>query len=277
MSFTRQPNSWLCGPYALKHALLLVGVRADEHTIARLAGTDPSGTDEAELMRAARHFDCDLQSIRRRDPDAAQHDLAVHLARGTPVLLCIEQWDHWVVAAHEHDGTFAIVDSRAAGIFRILPWEYLRDLLAFRECRAGSAIYDLHPLVARRDAGRRPVLTLDRIRFLQDWENQTVARDWHTFLTDALEVTGSGDATDGPTLTPGLFLGRHEPGVLDAITPTNESGRRTEARQVLRGLRFLADTYGLRVAAADESNARRRLECVIRRRLGVREGAHWQA
>ena len=277
MSFTRQPNSWLCGPYALKHALLLVGVRADEATIARLAGTDPSGTDEAELMRAARHFDCELQSVRWRDPDTARHDLTLHLGRGTPVLLCIEQWDHWVVAAHEHDGTFAIVDSRAAGIFRILPWEYLRDLLAFRERRAGSAIYDLHPLVPRRDSGRRPILTLDRVRFLQHWENQMVAGDWHTLLTEVLEVTGPADDTGGPTLSPGLFFGRHEPGVLDAIAPTNESGRRTEARQGLGGLRFLADTYGLRVAVADESNALRRLESVLRRRLGVPEGAHWQA
>jgi hypothetical protein len=269
MGFYRQPNSWLCGPYALKHALLLVGVRADERAIAQLAGTDPSGTDEAELARAARHFDCDLQSVRRRDAEAARHDLATHLERGMPVLLCIEQWDHWVVAAHEHDGSFVIVDSRAPAIFRILPWEYLRDLLAYREGQSSSEIYDLHPLVPLRDAGRRPVLTLDRARFLQEWENQVVARDWHRFLADAQEVVGSENDAEGPAMTPGLFLGRHELAVLDGIAPDNESGRRTEARRVLRGLRFLADTYGFRVAAVDESNALQRLDAVLRRRLGA--------
>lgn len=267
MSFTRQPNAWLCGPFALKHALLLLGVSADEQRIARLAGSDRRGTDELELARAARHFDCELQTIRSRDPESARRALTVQLARSIPVLLCVEQWDHWVVAAYEHDDTFVIVDSRAAAIFRVLPWEYLRDLLVYREGRRGRELYDLHPLAPRRPLGLRPELTIDRARFLQEWEHQGVARHWNRFAADVREVVGGSDGAEAGAPAPGRFFGRCEPALLDAVAPSNASGRRSRARWLLRGMRFVADAYDLRIDQAEEADAVRRLESVLRRRL----------
>lgn len=267
VSFARQPNAWLCGPFALKHALLLLGVSADEQRIARLAGSDHRGTDELELAQAARHFGCELQTIRCRDPECAREALATQLGDRTPVLLCIEQWDHWVVAAHEDDGTFVIVDSRAAAIFRVLPWEYLRDLLVYREGRGGRELYDLHPLAPLRDTGVRPTLTMERARFLQEWDHQEVARHWNRFLADAREVTGGPNGDEPGALSPGEFFGRHEPALLDAVASGNRSGQRTRARKLLHGMRFLADAYGLRVAKSQELHAVRRLESLLRRRL----------
>jgi len=270
VSFSRQPNMWLCGPFALKHALLLLGVPADEQRLARLAGSDHRGTDELELAEAARHFECELLTVRIHDPEGARQELLKQLAAARPVLLCIEQWDHWVVAAHEHDDTFVVIDSRAGAIFRVLPWEYLRELLVYRESRRGRELYDLHPLVPRRIVGLRPELTIDRARFLQQWEHQDVARQWNRYLADACEVFGRGNGEEVTLLSPGDFFGRQEPVLLDAVCPSNASGQRSRARRLLRGMRFIADTYGLRLAELEEPVAARRLESVLRRRV---EGA----
>ena len=191
VTFVCQPNSWLCGPFALKHGLLLSGLRADEEEIARIAGTDHTGTDETELARAAGHFGCSLGSVRRRDAEAAKRDLTRLLADTTPVLLCIEQWDHWVAAAHEEEGTFVVLDSRAPAIFRVLPWEYLRELLVYRRGRH-TRIYDLHPLEACGDRALRPVFTVSRAQFLQQWENRPIAQGWYGYLRDALAVNVNG-------------------------------------------------------------------------------------
>jgi hypothetical protein len=266
VSFACQPNTWSCGPFALKHGLLLLGIRADERKIACLAGTDPTGTDETELAKAARHFGCELGSIRRHESEAARRDLTRLLAASTPVLLCIEQWDHWVVAAHEDDGTFVVLDSRAPAVFRVLPWEYLRDLLVYRHGRR-TRIYDLHPLESSEDLPLRPTITVSRAQFLQQWENRPIAEDWYGYLNDALQVADAQDAPQAEGVLPGVFFGRHEPAFLEALSRTNDGGRRTAARQVLRGIRFLADTYGLRLDPASETAARERLEGVLRRRL----------
>lgn len=266
-SFIRQPNAWLCGPFALKHALLALGVRAEERHLAALAGTDRTGTDEAELARAARHYGCALGFVRQREPDPARRDLARFLADGVPVLLCIEQWDHWVVAVHEDDGMFVVLDSRAPAVFRILPWEYLRGLLVYGDGRR-SGVYDLHPLEPDEMRLLRPSFTVERARFLQQWENRAIAEDWQGYLSDALTIMHGTSCGEATAMSPGELFGRHEPALLDAVTPTNEGGRRSAAREVMRGLRFVADTYGLRLSPATEHSAHGRMEAVVRRRLG---------
>jgi hypothetical protein len=262
--FYPQPNDWLCGPFALKHALWLLGIQADEREIAKTAGTDATGTDEAELARAAHDYGCELHTVRRRDPHSAARDLESYLTRDVPVLLCIEQWDHWVVVACEDDGIFVVVDSRTPVLFRLVPWELLQRLLVYHEGGRGRHLYDLHPLVPRERARRAPALTVERARFLREWDNRDVVRDWHGFLADVREAFGD---TQEPGVTPGVFFGRYEPALLDAVTPTNEAGQRSEARRILRAMRFVADAYGWTVPSDMHDDLRERFEAVVLRRL----------
>ena len=68
MGIYPQPNLWQCGPFALKHALVVLGVLQDERSITRIAGSHWwYGTDELQLGRAARRYDCDLLMIRRQE------------------------------------------------------------------------------------------------------------------------------------------------------------------------------------------------------------------
>jgi ABC-type bacteriocin/lantibiotic exporter with double-glycine peptidase domain len=65
MAIYPQPNDWECGPYALKYALIVLGISGDEREIARIAGTDEHGTDEAELARAAKRYGCETSATAR--------------------------------------------------------------------------------------------------------------------------------------------------------------------------------------------------------------------
>lgn len=56
MGIYKQPNKWQCGPFALKHGLLMRGMLASEWEIGKVAGTTPLGTDETQLERAARQI-----------------------------------------------------------------------------------------------------------------------------------------------------------------------------------------------------------------------------
>ncbi|KPK74818.1 MAG: hypothetical protein AMS25_19070 [Gemmatimonas sp. SM23_52] len=112
MGISRQPDKWQCGPYALKHALLMRGVLASEWEIGKVAGTTPLGTDENQLARVARHYGCELPTIRKVDADGARQELVTYLREGTPCLLCVNGWDHWVTAVQEEKGRFVILDSQ---------------------------------------------------------------------------------------------------------------------------------------------------------------------
>ena len=52
MGIYPQPNIWQCGPFALKHALVTLGVLKDEREISKLAGT--GGTAPTTCSWAAR-------------------------------------------------------------------------------------------------------------------------------------------------------------------------------------------------------------------------------
>ena len=71
MGFYPQSNRWQCGPFALKHALAIVGYFVDEGSITRAAKSTRYGTDEKMLRRAAERFQCKLVEVRRKDEDAA--------------------------------------------------------------------------------------------------------------------------------------------------------------------------------------------------------------
>src|ERR1700704_2943934 len=95
--FYPQPNEWTCGPFALKHALLALGRMVDVSQIATTARTHWwSGTDEIQLARAAREFECDLVLERRSDAEQARKLLVKYLRVQTPVLLCVDEWSHWI-------------------------------------------------------------------------------------------------------------------------------------------------------------------------------------
>src|SRR4030095_2255199 len=92
-----QPNDWMCGPFALKHALVALGRIVSEDRIAMVARTHWwSGTSEIRWVRAARAFDCDLRLVRSLSGERARLELTAALRQRRPTILCVDDWGHWI-------------------------------------------------------------------------------------------------------------------------------------------------------------------------------------
>jgi len=148
-----QPNSWQCGPFALKHALLVYGRVAHEDALASLAGSNESiGTDELGLRRALEAYGGTLRIVRRRTRHGARQELHRWLRQGIPVLLCVDQWDHWITAVADLHHQVALFDSHFDNaVFRREPWDRLLDRVAYRRRHLKglwtTAWWDLHPVL----------------------------------------------------------------------------------------------------------------------------------
>ncbi|GIW81158.1 MAG: hypothetical protein KatS3mg105_2965 [Gemmatales bacterium] len=162
MGFSVQPNEWQCGPYALYHALMLLGVKADVAKLTKVARTRRDrGTNELQLRRAARRYHCSLPQIRRLDPERARREMVEYLREGYPVLLCVDEWQHWVTVARWEAGKYILLDSEEDAVFTVLTWGQLKRRWVYREPdeydnEACHTLYDFYPLVPRFRVKARP-------------------------------------------------------------------------------------------------------------------------
>jgi hypothetical protein len=261
MGFKPQSNYWQCGPFALKHALAVLGIFADEREIARIAGTDRlSGTDELQLARAARRFDCDLLSIRRYEHIEARHDLVSYLKQGIPCLLCAYEWSHWVTVVNEARQRFVVLDSRDDAVLRICTWTELESFWVFHRPdevnpRIEETLYDFHPVVPRFRAPARADVSLKRARHLRRPENRELAKQWDKYVEDLLAICRPRTPLSSNVLSLGQFLQRHGGMMVDQVAYWHGWIEKRRARKVLENLRFVADTYGLVIHEDSEKRA----------------------
>lgn len=96
ISMRYQARAWSCGPAAVVNACRALGFRVAEGRIRALAGTTQDGTDESEMISAVRSLGLTATEHRGADQAAAWAFVRANVLDGHPVVVCIDQWQHWV-------------------------------------------------------------------------------------------------------------------------------------------------------------------------------------
>ncbi len=261
MSLYPQPNRWQCGPFALKHALVTLGIFAREDVITAIAAAEPSeGTDEDQLRRAARRFHCDLPPIRRHEPAEAREQLLRHLRHGHPCLLCVREWAHWVTVVKAEAGRFIVLDSEDTAVLTIYTWRQLERIWPYHERdehdrRYVATLFDLYPVIPRVRVRTRAQFSLARARHLRRPEHRRLAAHWDDYLADLLTICRPRTALSARVVSMGEFFRRYDTMILDRVDYWHGAVNRRSAARVLRNMHFVADTYGLVIHALDEKRA----------------------
>lgn len=254
MGIYKQPGKWECGPFALKHALLMHGILASEWEIGRLAGTSPAGTDEAQLELAARHFGCELPTIRKHEAQTARRELIAVLRKRIPCLLCVDEWDHWVTVVHAEKNQFVLLDSEKSEVIVVVDWPRLRRLWVYHDGAEEPArtLYDLHPLLAKRRVLTRARFSLERARLLRQPEYQRLAELWDVYVEDLVAICRPDERQGGRSVALNEFLRRHSELLQEQLEKWHGRDNRAAAGQILERMRFVAETYGLVVRQSEE-------------------------
>lgn len=258
--FYPQPNDWTCGPFALKHALIALGRLVEAQQIAAIARSHWwSGTDEIRLARAAREFECDLVLERRSDPETARKQLVRFLREQTPVLLCVDKWEHWITAVRADDRRFVVIDSTSEPVMNILTWAQLRARWRYFDVDHDKVnppvLYDLMAVVPRFRTTVKADFSVERVKFLRRPENVQLARHWNEYLEDLLAICKPPSVRIASPLSMGEFLRRHQELLVTRVVYWHGDIAREQALRVLRHLRFVSETYGLVVPASASRRA----------------------
>jgi hypothetical protein len=267
--FYPQPNEWSCGPFALKHALLALGRMVDADEIAATARTHWwSGTNEIQLARAAREFECDLVLERRRDAEDARKVLVKHLREQTPVLLCVDEWSHWITVVRAEDRRFVVVDSNSDPLLSVRTWPQLRNWWRYHDTDYATSdkpptLYDMMAVSPRFRSTVKADFSVERVKFLRRPENRRLAHHWNEYLEDLLEICRPPTHRIAQPLSMGEFLRRHQELLLTRVVYWHGDVSREECARVLRDLRFVSETYGLVIPASMSRRATADLAILI--------------
>lgn len=74
----------------------VLGLRLSERKARTACGTTEDGTDSPELIQGIRELGLTATSHHSSDVAAAWAFVRSNVMEGRPVLLCIDQWRHWV-------------------------------------------------------------------------------------------------------------------------------------------------------------------------------------
>ncbi len=260
MGFYPQPNDYTCGPFALKHALVALGVMVDEDDVARLAQTHWwSGTDELRLSKAAHAYDCDLDYVHSLDSERARKALTSRLSAKQPLLLCVDDWGHWITVLRHFQGNFVIVNSLLDPVLNIASWAQLKRRWVYYDTdydeEEPPSIYDFYAVKPRFRAPMRADFSLARVRHLRRPENHALAVHWDEYLADLLAICRPRSKRMVEPLSMGELLRRHQELIVSRTVYWHGDITAAAVTRLLRNFRFVAETYGLVVPSADKRRA----------------------
>ena len=259
MGLYPQPNDWTCGPFALKHGLISLGRLVSGDKLTRLAGSRWwSGTDEIGLAAAARANECDLGMVRKRSPEKARKELISLLREGVPVVLCVDDWAHWITVVGVERSNFVVVDSNMEPVLNVLTWAQLRKRWQYLDrdydAEEPPAIYDMCPVVPRFRVTIKANFSVERVRYLRRFENRHLAHSWDVYLEDLLAICRPPSHRLTQPLSMAEFLRRNQAMIVSHVVYWHGDVERKDIMRLLGNFRFVAETYGLVIP---ESNSRR--------------------
>jgi hypothetical protein len=261
MGFYPQPNTWQCGPFALKHALAILGQFVDEKAISRKAKTTRGGTDEKMLRRAAKAFKCKLIEVRLVDENAAYRRLTSYLERGLPCLICINQWEHWVtlVGYKARSKRFVVLDSEKEPVVRLPAWTELKRRWAYTEyLKSGEKkqYYDLYILKPNFRVRTKADFSLDRARVLRLPSNHSLSQFFDDYVSDMLNIAHPRSTREdaSPQISMAEFLRRHRKMLVETISYWHGSVSHARLNKILDNMQFVAETYGLVIREMEEKD-----------------------
>lgn len=132
----RQKDPGTCGQHALRNALLQLNRPISKREALHACGVDrkevmAEGTDEKELIRAIKHFGYRYSVLDTYSRTAAHQFIDKHLNSGSPIIICVQYFQHWAVLAHRDNGKYVWIDSSDDEL--VGSWE-IGDVLRWMRC-----------------------------------------------------------------------------------------------------------------------------------------------
>lgn len=266
MSFYPQPYSYQCGPFALKYALVMYGKIEHENKIEEYAGTTWwYGTDEIGLTRAAKHFKCDLVEFNiTNNAKKALTQLKQFLRHKHPVIICVENWSHWITVLTYKKNSFVCVDSALNKVITIISENELLERWSYEE--DDEVYFSGYAVVPKEKPKILATFSLNTAKKLTSDNYQDLAYRWDYYFTNLLSMTRIKEKQNQRIISFKKFLSRYQNTIIDNLRKTNNF-KKSDITALLNNFEFVANVYNLGVPISEINSTLIVLSSFITRHL----------
>ncbi|MFC2084451.1 cysteine peptidase family C39 domain-containing protein [Bacteroidota bacterium] len=256
MSFYPQPNNYQCGPFALKYALVMLGIFKEEDQIGISAGsTWWGGTDEIALERAAKKYGCKMKHFQSSNPNHARQALNINLKKKLPCILSVKNWEHWLTVINYSKGKYIAVDSSQDDVINILNSKQLLKKWRYYDEKDNITSYDGYVIVPKFKTYTKAKFTLKRARELMYEKNKDLAKKWDTYFNDVTSIGKPRTKLTVNYITFSEFLRRNQKNLVNKVADWHGNPKYSELAKLLMNMQFVADAYDIIIPTEDEKKA----------------------
>lgn len=104
-----QPDHLSCGVHAVNVILQYYDINVSTPKLIRLLGTNQEGTDTEPILNVLSRFDLNIVV----NDSSSTQDIVRSVNNGFPMLITIDEWEHWVVIyGYSNSGIFLLDSNR---------------------------------------------------------------------------------------------------------------------------------------------------------------------
>lgn len=264
IGFDEQPDTGSCGKSSLQHALLLLGLPITMRDANRLTRVPRwkhviRGTNEREIQAAIRR--CGLRPLERSFKTDAPLRRSVDqmIDRGLPVIVCVEDFDHWAVLAGRTGERYWWIDSADRALIGSWRWADIAGWIHQKHPRPEFYAIGVAPR-RRRDVTHSLVPRFrDVAKMLR--ADQGLRQYWGYYLEDLLDVF---DCPPSPRALPAQrFFDRHARRLYHASATYYADADTVKLRWEIANYRKVAIAHRLTMSRRAEVEAVARLSAAL--------------
>jgi hypothetical protein len=256
MSFYPQPNSYQCGPFALKYALVMLGIFKNEHEIGITAGsTWWGGTDEIGLAKAARKYNVKMKYLQSSNPDDARRMLNEKLKKNIPCVLSVKQWGHWITLVGYSKGKYVVIDSEFENVISVQTSKQLLRKWRYKDYYDEFISYDAYAIIPKFKIYTRAKFTPSMAKEVMYAKNSNLAIKWNEYFDDVICIGKPRTKLTTNFITFSEFLRRNENNLIQSVADWHGMPTYAELRKILHNMKFVADVYDIIIPSENEKKA----------------------
>lgn len=256
MSFYPQPNSYQCGPFALKYALSMLGIFKNEDEIGITAGnTWWGGTDEIGLAKAVRRYNCKMKYIQSSNPDDARRSLNEMLKKRIPCILSVKGWEHWLTAVSYSKGKYVIIDSDQNSVISVQNAKQIIKQWRYKDYYEGFISYDGYGIIPKFNVQTRAKFSISKAKELMFSKNADLAKKWDEYFNDLVSIGKPRTKLTTNFISFKEFLRRNEKNLIHRVANWHGLPSYSELKKILHNMKFIAEVYDIIIPTEDEKKA----------------------